>query len=31
MISKTDRLYLMEAQESDINMIMEIENHAKQQ
>ena len=27
MISKTDRLYLMEAQESDINMIMEIENH----
>ena len=27
MISKTDKLYLMEAQESDINMIMEIENH----
>ena len=27
MISKTDRLYLMEAKESDINMIMEIENH----
>lgn len=27
MISKTDRLYLTEAQESDINMIMEIENH----
>ena len=27
MISKTDRLYLAEAQESDINMIMEIENH----
>ena len=27
MISKTDRLYLTEAQESDINMIIEIENH----
>ena len=27
MISKTDRLYLIEAIESDIDMIMEIENH----